>query len=370
MNLLSYFRRAADRKLRVGFITPSLYWGGAERWMLDLARFSGHAIEWTGVACVSAVNRDESMVRLFEPLMPVREFGRRAVHQVGRRADVLVAWGAYDLAELVRGFRGPVVFVGHGSGHFDRGAARQAVPGATHCACVARASLEPFDGLVPLDQVAVLYNGIDPARCAQSVPHHEMRRCLGVRPNEFLVGYIGRMVPEKRPLCVARAVALLPRRYRAVFVGDGWDLAKQRKKILRTLGARAIFVDRVEDVGNYYRALDCFALGSPREGFSMGMLEAMLCGVPCALTNVGVLPELEEQHGRHWEPVEVSQHGAKMAAAIARVAGLSREQRVARTDRCRRIVESNYLARHLAERWIEYLKGVVSGQWSVASKKP
>lgn len=47
----------------------------------------------------------------------------------------------------------------------------------------------------------------------------------------------------------------------------------------------------------------CFVQASPVEGFSMGMLEAMLCGVPCALTHVGVLLELERRHGRHWESI-------------------------------------------------------------------
>jgi len=38
-----------SRRLRVGFITPALYWGGAERWMLDLARLSADRLDWVGV---------------------------------------------------------------------------------------------------------------------------------------------------------------------------------------------------------------------------------------------------------------------------------------------------------------------------------
>jgi glycosyltransferase involved in cell wall biosynthesis len=342
-------------------ITPALYWGGAERQLLDLARFSGDAIEWTGIASVSQMYRDDTMVRLFEPLMPVRQHGREACEAVACDAEALVAWGSYDLAKMVAGFRGPVVFTGHGSGTFDQAAVRNCAPGATHFVAVARASLPPFASVVDLDRVEVLHNGIDPDRCRQTISRDEMRRRLGVAPGEFVCGYVGRMVPEKNPLGVARAVAPLPARFRALFVGGGWDLDKQRAKITRVLGRRAIFVDRIEDVGNYYRALDLFVQASPAEGFSMGMLEAMLCGVPCALTDVGVLPELEARHGRHWETVPPGAGPQQLTAAIIRAASLSPEKRAARVARCRAIVETRFLARHMAERWVAYLRDAVAG---------
>ena len=359
------------RQLKVGFITPALYWGGAERWMLDLARFSGHAIDWVGVASVSKMNRDDTMVSLFSELMPVYEHGRSAVRNVARHADVLLCWGAYPLRRLVRGFGGPVVFCGHGQGTFDRNAALATLPGATHWAAVAEASVPPILEVgVPREKIAVIHNGIDPGRCKQTMPRAEVRAMLGVQPDEFLVGYVGRMVPEKNPRCVAEAVAMLPKRYRAVFVGDGWDRDKQRAMCRGVLGKRAILVDRVENVGDYYRALDCFAQASPAEGFSMGMLEAMLCGVPCALTNVGVLPELERKHGRHWESVEpgTAQTSEQLSAAIRRIAESGPAWRGARVSTCLRIVAGNYLAVHMAERWITWLTAI-RAEWQAGARE-
>jgi len=346
------------RRLRVGFITPALYWGGAERWMLDLARLSSHALDWVGVASVSRMNRDDTMASLFSELMPVEEYGRPAVRKVARRAEVLIAWGSYPLRRMVAGFHGPVVFCGHGQGVFDRNAAMATRPGATHWAAVAEAAVPPIvEAGVPREQIAVMHNGIDPGRCIQTRTREEMRAELGVTDEQFLVGYVGRMVPEKNPRGVAEAVAMSPRHYRAVFVGDGWDRDRQRAMCRGVLGKRAIFVDRIEDVGNYYRALDCFAQASPAEGFSMGMLEAMLCGVPCALTCVGVLPELERLHGRHWESVEpgTNQTSQQLGQAIQRIAAMPPAERAARANAARRIVEGRYMAAHMAERWIEYL---------------
>ncbi len=353
-----------DRKLRVGLITPALYWGGAERWMLDLAGFSGHAIDWVGCASVYAINRDDTMAQLFARLMPVYEPGARSrpVHAVARRAEALVAWGSYPLEKMLPRFAGPVVFVGHGSGQFDHNAARITGPAATHYTAVAEASVPPLvaAGVNP-SHVTVLHNGIDPGRCKQTMSRDELRRRLGVANDQFLVGYIGRMVPEKNPLGVAKAVALLPDRFRAVFVGDGWDMAQQREDVRAALGDRAMFVDRVENIGDYYRAIDCFALASPREGFSMAMLEAMVCGAPCVLTNVGVLPELERVHGRHWEAIvpDTANTSIDMAAAIRRIAQLTPTELAARIDRCRTIVEARYLAHHMAARWVQYLRALV-----------
>jgi len=308
------------------------------------------------------------MASLFDSIMPVVEHGREAVQQIAAEADALVAWGAYDLGSLVEGFRGPVVFVGHGSGTFDRTATLQAAPGATHHAAVAEASLEPFLGVVPVKEVEVLHNGIDPQRCVQTVSRADVRKSLGLTDNDFCVGYVGRLVPEKNPVGLARAICRLPKRFKAMFVGGGWDQNRQRDEITEYLGERAIFVDRTEQVGNYYRAMDVFSLLSPREGFSMGMLAAMYCGTACVLTRVGVLPELERLVGKHWETVPTGKNCPReAAAAIARLAALTPKARHKMVSDCKAIVDERFLAHHMAQRWIDYLTRIVHEYTGIAT---
>ena len=366
-------------RLNVGFITPALYWGGAERWMLDLARWSRSRLHWTGCASVFPMHDDDTMVGHFARLMPVhvaRRLGhRRAVAKVAAQADCLICWGAYPLRELVGDFAGPIVFVSHGSGRFDREAAAFAVSGATHYAAVARAAMPPLLAAgVPRDKITVLHNGIDPGRVHAFRPRSAVRRELGAE-GRCLVGFIGRMVPEKNPVAVAEAVARLPDRYRAVFVGGGWDLDAQRAAVREVLGPRAIFIDRTEAVGDYYAALDVFALGSEREGFSMGMLEAMWHRIPCALTNVGVLPELERAHGRHWEVIapggaqDRDRVAGELAAAIRRIdvllGGAIRQKR---TAAARALVGERFLAANMADRWVDYVRRIVL-EWRDDRKK-
>jgi len=346
--------------LKIGLITPALYWGGAERWMLDLARKTAGLLEWVGCAVDSPLPeyRDDTMVDHFRALMAVYEHGRAAVLEVAIRADVLLAWGAIPLADLTAGFAGPVIFTGHGQGRFDRLAVNTAAPGATHLVAVAEAALPPFvaNG-IPADRVTVLHNGIDPERCKPVRPRADVRRELGLLPHHRAVLYLGRMCPEKEPALVAAAVRQLPPRFRAVFVGDGFDLANQRAACRKLLGGRALFVDRTEAVGDYYQAADVFALASPAEGFSMAMLEAMYYRLPCALTNVGVLPELERAHGRHWEAIAPAQPDTahQLAAAIRRIDRMPPADLAARLERAHSIVAGRYTADHLAGRWLDYL---------------
>lgn len=343
---------------KVAFLTPSLYWGGAEQWMLDLARFSRHSIHWTGCAVAARHNNDDTMLRLFGELMPVWGYGDRAARHVAGGADVLLTWGDCDMEEVGRlDLKVPIVWVGHGCGLYDRMAARRAVGTATHYACVSEASTDIFSGLVPIEHVRVIHNGIDPARCRETETRSQTRRRLGVGPDEFLVGYLGRMVPEKRPTAVAEAVALLPARYRACFVGGGWDLGRQRAAIAQVLGDRAVHVDRVETVGDYYRAFDCFCLASPAEGFSMAMLEAMHCGVPCVLTRVGVLPELERLHGSDkWVSLDPNCSPRELADALRLVGEMPAAERRAMADAARGVAGEHYEAGHMARRWVQYLQ--------------
>jgi glycosyltransferase involved in cell wall biosynthesis len=347
-------------RLKVAFLTPSLYWGGAERWMLDLVRFSRQQLRWVGCAVASRINNDETMVRLFGELMPISGHSAKAARRIAQDADVALAWGdcgMENLGDLGR----PIVWVGHGCGLYDRMAVHKAVGVATHFATVSEAGLDIYDGLVPIEHVRVVHNGIDPARCRATEARSQTRRRLGVRQGEWLVGYLGRMVPEKNPVLVAQAVALLPERYRACFVGGGWDLGRQRATIAHILGDRAIHVDRTEHVGDYYRAFDCFCLASPAEGFSMAMLEAMYCNTPCVLTRVGVLPELERRHGRHWISLEPGCSPKELAEAIRVVAEMPPQERRAMTDGAKKLLGEHFTARHMANRWVEFLSEVAEG---------
>ena len=356
--------------IRTAFITPALYWGGAERWMLTLARESARELDWVGCAVIEEMFLSDNMVSEMGQYMPVWGYGHDAVERVMPKADVLISWGLSSIESLTRRWRiqrrGPLVFVGHGSGQFDRNAMRAAGKCASHWVVVSEACVPAITEECPHAPVQVIENGIDAQRCVPGRSREEVRRELGIAPHEFAVGYFGRLVPEKNPVGLARAVACLPDRFRGVWIGDGWDMENQRAAI-RAILPSAIFRDRVDsNIGDYLRALDVFVLVSPAEGFSMAFLEACYAGVPTIMTPVGVMPELERRHGRHWEVVPVKHTPQQLAEAIVRMSQWSDEFRQQRIASAKRIVEQNHLASHMAARWCRFLERACE-TWKVAA---
>ena len=147
----------------------------------------------------------------------------------------------------------------------------------------------------PASRMLVIPNGIDTERFR---PDREagapIRREWNVRPHEKLVGLVGRLDPMKgHPTFLAAAALLAPKRsnLRFVCVGDG-D-ARYRQELVGQadrlgLTPRLLWAGTRADMPAVYSALDvacsCSAYG---EGFSNVIGEAMACGVPCVVTDVG-----------------------------------------------------------------------------------
>jgi glycosyltransferase involved in cell wall biosynthesis len=71
-------------------------------------------------------------------------------------------------------------------------------------------------------------------------------------------------------------------------VGDGTEKEKLQKQVDDLeLNGKVIFWGFQEDVRPYLEAADVFVLPSFSEGFSISLVEAMLCGLPCIVTNQG-----------------------------------------------------------------------------------
>jgi len=109
---------------------------------------------------------------------------------------------------------------------------------------------------------------------------------------------IGRLSPVK---CVDRflhAVRLLSEELpgiAAVVVGDGPSFG-ELKRLSQELGIenRVGFVGHQEDVGKWLRDAKVFVLTSDSEGLSQAMIQAMMCGLPAVVSNVGDLGDLVE----------------------------------------------------------------------------
>ena len=128
----------------------------------------------------------------------------------------------------------------------------------------------------------------------------ELREELGVGMETMLIGYVGRMVPEKGIITLLDAFAGLDGRdCKLVLLGSGPMEPKIEAFCQTRPPGRAIRVNTVphEKVPHYMRALDLFVLSSMStptwvEQFGIVLAQAMLAGVPCVGSSSGAIPDV------------------------------------------------------------------------------
>jgi len=109
--------------------------------------------------------------------------------------------------------------------------------------------------------------------------------------NEALIGIVGRLFVSKGHRVFLEAAALLWKErtdVRFVIVGDGPD-KRELERLSHELGLREslIWAGARKDMPAVYNALDILCSSSYSEGFPNVIGEAMACGVPCVVTDVG-----------------------------------------------------------------------------------
>ena len=146
----------------------------------------------------------------------------------------------------------------------------------------------------PAEKTVVIPNGIDTERFRPNpLARRRIREEWGIKEQEELIGLVGRLDPMKdHPIFIEAAALLAKRRseIRFVCVGGGPDEYRaelQRHAKQLGLEDRLLWVGIREDMPAVYTALDIAVSSSYGEGFANVIGEAMACGVPCVVTNVG-----------------------------------------------------------------------------------
>jgi len=352
--------------VRAAFLVPSLHYGGAERWTLDLARFCDPSrIIWTGAVIVHPRWVDSRMLWALSSRMPVfhnnvvwdRGKQRRssldtAVHDLLAVADVILTW---EVNEVARGLLDriglPVVNVAHRD---DEESLTQNLAESDHLVAVWSSCTGAFNK-DNVKRVAVILNGIDLNRCYPLRDRSMMRREWGVEEAKLLVGYLGRIDSQKNCIAIARAVRGLGEGAFGVIVGSRSSRAPEvESPVQEMVGNRVRLCPPVEDVGSALAAIDVFMLPSFTEVLSLSLLEAWAAEVPVVATRVGAVPDLEAEHGPLVVPMEPTWGAGAIATAIQYALSNDRELAVMR-KRAADLVRERFNVLRMADAWTDYL---------------
>jgi len=144
----------------------------------------------------------------------------------------------------------------------------------------------------PRDLFTMIPNGFDLERLKPDcVLRGEARAALGIAPDQLAIGMLARRDPFKGHGTFIQAIASarMPPRTMFIMAGPGVsDGDPEMSSLCRDAGVAGVrLLGPQENVQRYFAALDVFTLPSLDEGFPNVVAEAMACGVPCVVTDVG-----------------------------------------------------------------------------------
>lgn len=178
------------------------------------------------------------------------------------------------------------------------------------------------------DRMLVIPNGFDTDAFRPDWKQATSLRRDWVGDGQMLIGIVGRLDPMKdHPTFLAAAAALRADwpEARFVCVGDARDepyaTALRQEASRLGLDDALCWAGPCVDMPAAYNALDVLVLSSMSESFPNVVGEAMACGVPCVVTDVGDAAELVGETGVIAPPRDPERLREAIEALLARPAG-------------------------------------------------
>lgn len=184
----------------------------------------------------------------------------------------------------------------------------------------------------------VIPNGFDLTRFKplSKAEKEELRKKLGFRKDDIIVGSVGRNNPDKDFSNLIRASGLInDRNVSFLLIGRGCEKSNFESF---EFGDNWHFLGEQKDIEKFIGILDIFVLPSKTEGFPNVLGEAMALEIPCISTDVGDAGVLLGEEGLI---VEKEDHVA-LATAINAMLDLSIEERISIGQKSRKRVSDNF----------------------------
>lgn len=209
----------------------------------------------------------------------------------------------------------------------------------------------------------VIPNGFDLIRFTPAVAERaSVRAELGLKADVPLVGLIARFDSQKNHAGFVEAAARVHAQnplVQFVLAGTGVDAANTTLNSLiadKGLSANMHLLGRRDDIPRLMASLDVLASSSHGEAFPSVLGEAMACGVPCVVTDVGDSAEIVGDTGR----VVSAGDMLGLADGLLEMIWLPPEQKRALGKQARLRVDANYEIGHVTRLYEAFYERVVS----------
>lgn len=144
------------------------------------------------------------------------------------------------------------------------------------------------------DKLCTIMNGIDLKAIERALP--VSRAAIGFSDSDYVIGMIGRLMPQKAPDVFIRAGKLIKEKIgKAVFiiVGNG-DETEAVEAYAKEHGLKLMVTGWVDNPYSYLKTFDVAMLLSRWEGFGLSIAEYMAARKPVVATSVDAIPTLIE----------------------------------------------------------------------------
>lgn len=203
-------------------------------------------------------------------------------------------------------------------------------------------------------KLVVIRNGVDSTSFRPDIASRERTRAKwGVARDETLLGCVARWDPLKDHENLLRALRLLADRgqaFRCALIGSGMTADnRDLHHMIERCGVRdrVILAGPTNDVPAIMNMLDVHVLSSRSESLPVAVTEAMACGTPCVVTDVGDARDIVGETGWVVPPRDAAALAGAMQAALGDCLRATCQRRA---EACRtRIINEFSLTRMAAE---------------------
>lgn len=141
---------------------------------------------------------------------------------------------------------------------------------------------------IPEKKLALVPNGIS---FKPGMPREQVREQLGFREEDYVIGFVGRLVEQKNPRRLIETFRLMAEQddhARLAIVGQGPMKGEMENKLeLYGLKDKAKFINH-DDARDLMPGFDCLLCTSNAEAFGLNIVEALHAGLPVVSTPVGI----------------------------------------------------------------------------------